>query len=131
MKKEKPVRVVPTKWSRGHKTETRIREIHESFCVQSGCKFKGKRSQQGVCHTTDSIAGKKAPLVYVDQVMKYAEEGLKEFRRLNRGKGPGATGTYVRYLESMYVCHVATNSFMLDELVKLRAQVASRRPPKR
>jgi len=124
MKKEKPVRTEPCEWSRKHKMETRVfaREIHEQFCVQPGCRFRGRLAQQGVCHSRDPYVEETGALgwKYIQLVERYAEESLQLLRRARFR----SRRDYVKYLESCYACSIMNDAFTLDNLVLLRKENA-------
>lgn len=119
-KAEKPIRIVKYRHGRKHKTEGRVfvREIHESYCVQKGCKFYGKRSAQGICDTRDTFYG--GSFAYIDKMEKRIVEELKEAKK-HFGKEPKK---WVRYLESQHICDSMNTAFTLDELIRLRAENA-------
>lgn len=116
MSKEVPVKIIPRRGK--HRLETRIfaRDIHETYCAQPGCKFKGGTAQQGVCHTTEPFAG--GDWKYIDRLEKYAEEVVKEAKKLYKGK------SYITYLEAQHVADWMNSMFILDEVVRLRRKVA-------
>lgn len=120
MKSEKPVKVIPRKGK--HKTETRVfaRNIHESYCVQEGCPFKGQPSVQGVCHTTETFSG-SPDWSYVELAEKTAESMLADLKKRRRKMGPKE---YVANLESCYVVGWMQQITLMDELIYLRRKVA-------
>ena len=113
--KEKPIEVKPYK-SKGHRLETRIfkRNIHETFCVQPRCKFRGRHAAQGICFDRETISG----LDYknLEIVEKKALESLAEMKEVHKANG----GSWVKYLEGQLVCQFMNEFFTLDELVRLR-----------
>jgi hypothetical protein len=119
MKPEKPIRIERNKWSGKHPTETRVfaREIHENFCAKKGCKFYGKHSQQGVCHTTHSNLGDGGGWGHIERAERIAEEALKWMRQRRKKWG---TNAYIKYLESCYVCQEMNMQFILDEMIHTR-----------
>jgi len=121
MKKEKPIKVVPSK-GRRHKTETRIfaRNIRELFCRQPGCKFKGKHAAQGVCHTTDTFAG-GADWKHMDAAFELGKKATDEVRRILRGN---SAKHKIDYLLAMHESYWVNNVFHLDEMVRLRRENA-------
>ena len=120
MDKEKPIRVIEHKGK--HRTETRVfaRDIHESYCTQPGCRFKGQPSQQGVCHTVLD----KPVRIYLDDVEARAEQMLKELQAHRKRLG---TKKYIERLESHVFCTWMNSEFGLDELINLRARVGDLR----
>lgn len=111
-KKEIPVRTYPSKGGT-HKTEYRVfaREIHEHFCMQPKCKFKGRYAQQGVCYST------KGEIVDFDRLDEHAASTKKELDSVKkRYKGK----EYVRWLEAMYDCASVNWMMTLDDLIRLR-----------
>ena len=112
---EKPIEVRPFK-SNGHMLETRIfkRNIHETFCVQPRCKFKGRHAAQGICHTSDTLSG--LSYKHLETVEKRALESLAEMKEVHKVNG----GSWVKCLESHLVCQFMNDFFTLDELVRLR-----------
>lgn len=118
--KRKPIRVIPNNGK--HKTETRVfaNELHETYCVQPRCKFRGKHAQQGVCHTTTTFDGGR-DWSYVEKVIKSGDEfvaGLKGNCK------PYSDKKYISELESYAACIWSNNMFGLDELISLRREVA-------
>lgn len=115
MKPEKPIKVIPHT-SRKHKTETRVfaREIHETYCVDPKCKWRGQPAQQGVCHTQLG----RVPRAYIDEAEKGAVDALANIRSHYKDKAK-----YVKALESHLVCAFMNAEFGLDELVRLRMEV--------
>jgi hypothetical protein len=120
MKKEVPIKII--KGCGRHKTETRVfaRDIHEHYCVQEGCKFRGKPAQQGVCHTTEPFVDGMS-WDYLGKIEKYAENCLKDARRMHKGK---TRKEYISYLESCYVCDWISTVLTTDELIMLRKKLA-------
>jgi hypothetical protein len=119
--KEKPIRIIPHKGERGHRTETRIfqREIWEHFCADPKCKFFGKHAAQGICHTRLGGIEQK----YLDAVSKRAEDWLRESRLSNK-KHKGTKDSWIKHLEATFVVHAMNEQFTLDELVRLRARLS-------
>lgn len=121
-KPEKPIKVVkyPAKKSaRRHGIETRVfaREIHETFCTQKNCEFFGQHAQQGICYSNkpEVIDWKRVE----KQEQQLAEE-LAYIKKKYKGKGK----EYVQWIESMYHCAQMNWTFTLDELVRLRRDIA-------
>lgn len=119
---EEPVQIIPSAQKQEHKTETRVfeRNIQESFCVQPGCKFEGKHAVQNVCHTFTTMTG-STDWSYIDNVMKAGDEYVSNIRKNCKGK---STKEYIRRLESEMSCAWMNTMVGLDELVRLRGQVA-------
>lgn len=107
---------------RGHKTETRVfaREIHETFCVDRRCKFYGKPAAQGICHSTLGWRRTRE----LERAERSADELLRETRIIGRAM---TRRRYIQYLESQVACDWMNGEFLLDELVKLRAENAELR----
>lgn len=122
MNKESPVEVIPGRGK--HKTEQRVfaRNIHENFCVQPGCRFRGKHAQQGVCHTTTTSAGGH-DWGYVDRLIALGNSFVDEVKTMAK-RGKWSRKRYVEYLESAMACSWSNSSSGLDELVRLRRQVS-------
>ena len=122
---EKPVEIIPGKEK--HKTETRVfaRNIHESFCVQPGCKFEGEHAAQGVCHTLTTMGGSR-DWSYIDNILKQGDDYLSEIQNMHkiRPAADAKSDAYIRRLESEIVCIWTNNAFTLDELVRLRGELA-------
>src|SRR4030067_169536 len=97
MDKEKPIRVIEHKGK--HRMETRVfaRDIHETYCVQAGCRFKDQHAQQGVCHTVLD----KPVHVYLDDVDNRASQMLKQLQAHRKSLG---TKKYIEHLESHVFC---------------------------
>ena len=121
MKPEKPLRVIPNK-NRKHKTETRIfaREIHESFCAQPGCRFHGKPSVQGVCHSTERFDGERDIIRWFMLKAKQHAKDRTYFHKLFAGKPE----RYIAHLEAHYESAMMNWSLGIEELVKLRRENA-------
>jgi hypothetical protein len=100
-----------------HKTELRKKELSFSYCVQPGCKFRGKRAQQGICHTIKTHAGGD-DWSYIDMAERHATEAMEEIKRLFKGK------KYVRALEAYYQNSLVNDACILDMLVRLRRENA-------
>jgi hypothetical protein len=120
MKKEKPIKVMKYPAKRGakrHDIETRVfaREIHETFCTDKKCEFYGQHAVQGVCYSNkpDVIDWKR-----VEKQEKQLEEELAYIKKKYKGKA------YLSWLESMYHCAQMNWTFTLDELIRLRRDVA-------
>lgn len=114
---EMPLKIcVNDKHRSGHQTETRIfsRKIHETFCVQPRCRFRGKIAVQGVCHTTKSAADDS-----FEMAMRHGQELVDFYRKRYRGKKLTAI------LEQQLVCIWANGELTLDELVRTRAENAT------
>ena len=106
-----------------HKTELRARELKESYCVTRGCKFFGKRAEQGVCFSKlDNKTDR-----YLKAVLDSGEQLLKEMRSLRRVNKMTTDKKWIKYLEGHMVCAWANSTFGLDELVYLRAENAKLR----
>ena len=120
MKNEKPIKVTkhnPKKGGDGHARETRIfaREIHETFCDDKKCRFYGNHAQQGICYSD------KPDAVDWDRVAKLEQQQddeLQYFKKKYKGKA------YVKWLEAMYSCASTNWRFTLDDLIRLRRDVA-------
>jgi hypothetical protein len=115
MKDEQPVKVQPYE-TEGHKLERRIfnREIHETYCADDACEFKGQPAAQGVCHTQQPYAFHWESFIKVE---KESEEELKSMR-----ERAASTEEYIETLESQYICQQMNQWSTLDELVRLRAE---------
>jgi hypothetical protein len=128
--REKPILVFRNKWSRRHKTETRVfaRKINETFCVQEGCKFRGRHAQQGVCHTREPYVAKTGGWGwrYHAALEEHAEEHLRLLRKLfqNSYAPKLSRNDYVAHLESGFVCNLMNEAFTMDELVRRRRECA-------
>ena len=113
----KPIKIIKHKGQ--HKTETRVfpREIHENFCVDSKCKFKGQHAVQGVCFQdkADVSDWKK-----IEKEEKRIDDELRYFRKkfnVDKMKDPKE---YIEWLESMYTTAQMNWAFVLDEVIRLR-----------
>ena len=117
MKNEKPIRVIPSK-SKKHKTETRVfaREIHETFCMQSECRFRDKHAVQGVCHTTERFDGERDLQKWFALKSKQHADDRKYFRKLYAGKPQ----KYIEHLEAHYECAMLNWSITIEEMIDLR-----------
>ena len=115
MKPEKPIKVIPHT-SRKHKTETRVfaREIHETYCVDPKCKWRGQPAQQGVCHTQLG----RVTRAYLDEVEKRCMDIPMHIRLSTKSHAE-----YVKSLEYHLVCARMNAEFGLDELARLRMEV--------
>lgn len=119
----KLLRAIPTKRRHKHSIETRVyaREIHETICVQKGCRFHGQRAQQGICHTTTPMASNSWD--YTDSVFDYAckcaDEQMAEWRKRYRNQKDR-----LKALECTLWCYLVNTTTGLDELVRLRAKLA-------
>ncbi len=99
-----------------HKTELRTVERKETYCLQPGCKFRGKRGAQGICYSASRWFRR------VIDIEKLATEMVLDFGRAK--KRLRKRGEYTRYLESSAVCSNINNIFCLDECISLRAENA-------
>jgi len=108
---------------KNHKTEIRKREVHETFCIEPGCEFEGKRAAQGICHTVESATDTQ----YVKKVMAHGEKLLKEMRGVRYKNKARTKEQWIKYLEGYLVCTWANHWFGLDELIHLRAENAKLR----
>lgn len=117
-KVEQPVRVEPFQ-EKGHRMETRVfvREIHQYWCVDPTCRFNGQPAQQGVCH---SKLGRPAA-AYLGRVERDAEKMVASLRETEKPKD------VIKVLASHLVCTTMNYDFLLDEVVKLRAEVGTLR----
>lgn len=117
MKNQTPIKIIPGKGK--HRTETRVfvRNIHETWCVQPGCKFNGRPAQQGVCHTTTTFTG-STDWSYIEALEKDAVTHLAELLRRHGRR------SYLRRLEEDFICAHLNAAFHLDQLVYLRREVA-------
>ena len=121
MKGEQPFRIVQDTWNKGHPTETRIfaRDIHEHFCKKPGCKFYNKHAQQGVCHSTQPYLA--SDWKHIERALQHGQGALDEVKRMYRDK---STKKYVAHLESSYAMQWSNESFMMDNLIYLRKELA-------
>jgi len=112
---EKPVEVIPGKGK--HRVETRIfaRRIHESWCAQPGCKFRGQPAAQGICHTTKSFAGDD--FSYEEHLSEMVEKHVEHLRKRYAKLSPAHKQ---RMWESEIACALLNSWFGTDELVRLR-----------
>lgn len=119
--KDKPVDVRKYRGDDGHCLETRIfaRRIHETYCVEPGCKFKGKHAAQGVCFSKL----KSADNAYLERIEKRAVEFLKETREI-RKRSKMSPGAYIKWLESHILCDWMNQEFTMDELIRMRGKTA-------
>lgn len=120
--KEKPVKVIPG--TGRHKTEQRVfaRNIHESFCIQPGCRFRGKHSVQGVCHTEATFEG-GTDWTYVDAMIAGGNRFVEELRAsMKRQKL--TTKQKLDTVENHLACTWSNTISTIDELVRLRREVA-------
>lgn len=105
------------KGAKRHSYETRVfaREIHEPFCTTKGCEFYGQHAVQGVCYSNkpDVIDWKR-----VERQEKQLAEEMVQIKKKYKGK------EYLRWLEAMYECAQMNWTFTLDELIRLRRDVA-------
>ncbi len=115
---ESPIRVIQSEHE-GHKLETRVyaREIYESYCVDPGCEFNGKRSAQGICHTRLEGVDHE----YMKRVQSHVDEWLAD---MHKEREPGKDEEYIKYLEGQLYCHLMNDRFSLDHLVSLRMKIA-------
>lgn len=127
---ERPVSVVPGK-NKKHKTETRIfaRNIHETFCVHPGCKFEGEHAAQNVCHTLTTFEG-SMDWSYMDSVIAAGEKYVTEIRKISK-KQSRTDKEYIKRLESELACMWMNSICGLDQLVRLRGEVATLRKLKK
>jgi hypothetical protein len=114
---EKPIKII--QGTGKHKTETRVfaRNIHETYCVQKGCRFCGQHAAQGVCHTVLD----RVEQSYIDYVEKIATEHLDSIRKQYKNK---SRKDYIQYLENNIFCDWMNAEFGLSQLVHLRAENA-------
>jgi hypothetical protein len=108
------------KRKREHKMEIRKREINESYCVQPGCKFKGKPAAQGICHTVLDKDRDK----YIRTVLQEGQDFLDDIKSLRKVNKQTTAKAWIRYLEGHVACQWANTQFTLDELIYLRAENA-------
>jgi len=104
-----------------HNTETRVflRDIHETWCTEPGCKFSGQHAQQGICYSPlDGVE-----FAYVENSERRAAEVIKELSAYRKKMGDKA---YIEHLEAHIFCQWMNSEFALDELVKLRADLGVR-----
>jgi hypothetical protein len=106
-----------------HKTETRKREIVESYCAEKGCKFFGQPAAQGICHDVIHPLQKK----YLDTVMRYGQDRLRGEKSLRKANKLMTDRKWIQHLEGELACEWANAWFTLDELVYLRAENAKLR----
>ena len=120
--KETPVEIIRGRGS--HKTEERVfvRRIHENFCVDPKCQFRGRHAVQGVCHTTTTSAGGH-DWDYVDRLIALGNSFVDEVKTMAK-RGKWSQKKYVAYLESAMACSWSNACSGLDELVRLRRQVS-------
>jgi predicted Fe-S protein YdhL (DUF1289 family) len=127
MPNEEPIKVLKNK-GRSHKTEIRVfaRNIHETFCVDPKCKFKGQHAVQGVCfRDKEEIADWKK----IEREEKRIDEELRHYRKkfhVDKMKDPKE---YIEWLESMYTTAWMNWSFVLDEVIRLRRDNALLKAP--
>jgi len=121
MNNEVPIKIIPGKGM--HKTETRVfaRNIHEAYCIQPGCKFKGKKAQQGVCHTTKPWVGGKWD--YLDAVFVEAGKAAKELLASSK-KYSKSHKDYVKNLEEHIAVDWVNTIFHIDGMIRMRREVA-------
>ena len=98
-----------------HKTKTATREIKEYLCNDKKCKFFGKPTQQGVCHTNkpDLIDWDK-----IEKVEKEARDTIKWLKKKNPGKA------YIKALEAYWESAWMNWTGGLDEVIYLRRENA-------
>ena len=108
-----------------HKIQTRKKnmKILRSFCLQPGCKFKGKEAAQGICF--GKLKGFQHE--YARDVMSRGENLLKEMKSLRKRNKKWSLKGWIGYLEGHLVCSWANSEFGLDELIRLRAENAKLR----
>lgn len=111
------------KRTKDHKLRHGRREIPQSYCAQLGCKFYGKEAQQGVCFSSLSPTADK----YITAVMQTGDHLLHEMKLSRFGNKAGPVRKWVQYLESHIICTWANNTFLLDEVIALRAECATLR----
>lgn len=99
-----------------HKTEMRERSIAEQFCVQSGCRFKGKRAQQGVCHSSEP------EIIDIKKFLAQEADIIKELRDTKRTHYKDNPRGWIRWLEAMNISAMLNWSSSMDELIRLRAE---------
>ncbi len=99
-----------------HKTlqQQHQRSITTTYCAQKGCKFIGKEAQQGVCFHA------KGELIDWQRVAQQETQILAELQGLRKA-GPKA---YVQGLEAHYVSAMINWQFTLDEVIRLRRDIA-------
>jgi hypothetical protein len=122
VKKEKPFKVIPHNGK--HKTETRVfaRNIHESFCRQPGCRFRGKPSVQGVCHTRETFEG-GTDWAYVDALIAGGDRFVTELRA-SMARQKLTTKQRLSTAETHLACAWSNTISTTDELVRLRREVS-------
>lgn len=105
-----------------HKTELRERPISESFCAQTGCRFRGKRVQQGVCY--DSVPETKRDNIFVAEISAISARMGAERDEIRKSHYKGKDREWIRWLEGMYECAMLNWHLGTNETVRLRAENA-------
>ena len=99
-----------------HRIELRavVAEIrNQSWCVEPGCEYEGKRAVQGHCfHRLDDDTDR-----YIARMEKSAEDSLAFYRAQHP-----EDADYLKTLESMYVCAQMNWTSTLDECIRLRRE---------
>ena len=91
-------------------------ERWEYICADKKCRFYGKSTVQGVCHTTPAEIAEDRRY---DFVYKEAKEHVNFIKRHSKNKAD-----YLAALESDLLCTWMNYGYTLDELVLLRGRVA-------
>lgn len=101
--------------SNTHNTERRAREITETVCTQEGCQFNGQHAVQGVCYSDHG------DLLEWEKIDAHEKELLEELATV-RAANPDTE--YIHWLEAMYISLMMNWQFSLDEVVRLRRDIA-------
>lgn len=100
--------------SEQHRTKAAEKSYQIKICDQPGCKFRGKEAQQGICHTTDG------DLISWDKLDEHEKALEAELAAMKKREGKH----YVRALEAYYISAMLNWEGTLDEVVKLRRDLA-------
>ena len=101
------------------KKHTIIKQTHQQSvttltCGQKGCKFFGKRAEQGVCHDNEG------DLVEWARLDAHEKELAAELKALKKREGKD----YIGALEAHYVTAMMNWQIVLDECIRLRRDIA-------
>jgi hypothetical protein len=105
-----------TRVSHASVRQVHSREIYSYVCDEPSCKFYGKPTQQGVCHTTPKEIADERASNYVEKAAKERIAFIKKHAKNPRD--------YVKRLETELFCEVFNGTYTLQELVMLRGKVA-------
>lgn len=100
-----------------HKRRNGTREITEYYCEEPGCRFEGEPAVQGVCWNSEG------EIADWDKLADAGERMSAEFKAI-RIKSNWSPEETIRWLEAMYETAMINWTMALDEVIRLRAEIA-------